>query len=1158
MDIELYLSRWFNRLASMALALACLAGLSVALAPGRTEGGTLVIPAWSFARGNVRICADPKEYADAGPVIVGGPRRPWGWTVEYDIDIPVTAAYTLQICYASTEARAVQVSFDNKDREKCCFGVTFERDAGGRPGKLTANSSAARWEGLRRRRLISLLEIKLDKGPHTLKLARRGPLPHIAAIRLDTPDEFPPGWNAPKYKVRDLKSVPAKYHKMFRNGSFPEDRYPTLEPAGDRRSGTITIGACTFDRGNVRIYASPDEYADAGPMAGGGPRDGKDGVVEYDIDFPAAGEYTLQVRYSAAEARPTEFLFDAKRIGVGCNGVTIGSSRFEIPVAYSWSSRIARWEQVRREGKVVRISTAAGRHTLKLTRRGPLPNLLELRFNASGDFPGDWKQPERKVRHIDRVPPRYRSGFMPPGAVNIAALRQAIADTSATFGSRYSGGRERLEKLSDLEAKKGALADGSAEQLQELHDELTALRSDALMSHPALNFDKLLFIKRSSAGYGHTYADQHSGKMGGNLCVLSPVSPEGKATPLVPELDGGLFDRFDLSYDAKKLVFGYRPPNRDDEKGKPGRGHRRIPESYRIYEIDLNPETGLMVSGSLRQLTFGGGDEDAEAIRRNRNRVMCVGQNFDDMDPCYLPDGKIMFTSTRAMQIVFCAPGSSVTNLYLIDADGKNLRRISNSPVNETAPSIMEDGRVIYTRWEYLDKGLGNGQSLWAIRPDGSGVDHVYKNNTIWPAAMSSARGIPGSRKIVTVSGGHHFAAVGPVVLVDARRSRRTTDAMDCITPEVGYPPSMGYPRSRFGTFMDPYPFSEKFFLVSHRPSVRRNRNARYALYVLDAWGNKAELHRDPEMSCFQALPLRARRRPTMVAKMSEAENPKTAKPAVLFVQNVYEGMKGIERGRVKYLRVMGALPWAWNHRGISWALGHKADPHRKKIYGVAKVHEDGSAYFTAPAGENIFFHALDENYMALQLMPTFINMMPGETRSCVGCHELRRKAPGPMRAFPEAMKYPPQALAPQPGDKGPRMVHFATDVQPIFDKHCVGCHGGEKPKARLDLAGVPTSKYSRGYENLIDRDLVSFADCRYGSSNFVAVPPLTRGSHLSKLSARIRKDPCKAKITRAEFIRTVTWIDANVPYYGTYRGKRNLQDKDDPDFRLPPLLAAP
>jgi len=367
---------------------------------------------------------------------------------------------------------------------------------------------------------------------------------------------------------------------------------------------------------------------------------------------------------------------------------------------------------------------------------------------------------------------------------------------------------------------------------------------------------------------------------------------------------------------------------------------------------------------------------------------------------------------------------------------------------------------------------------------------------------------------------------------------------------------SFGY-HTMFGMFMDPYPFTEKFFLVSHTFGAKRRGSQHYDLYMLDAWGNRARLYGDSEMSCFAPIPLRPRHRPARIASVRHGGKGEEARRATLFIQDVYEGMKGIERGRVKYVRVMGALAWPWDQHGISWNLGFHADPHRKKIYGVAKVHEDGSCYFTAPPGENLFFQALDENYMALQQMPTFINLMPGENRSCIGCHENRRKAPNMARGMPQAMNHPPQTLAPQPGDTGPRMVHYPTDVQSILDKHCVRCHGGEKPKARLDLTGVPTHKYNRSHENLIRRRLVSFADCRYGSANFRAVPPLTRGSHLSKLTAQIRKEPCKTNLTREEFIRIVTWIDANVPYYGTYRGKRDPKYKDDPDFRPPPAMVA-
>jgi len=180
---------------------------------------------------------------------------------------------------------------------------------------------------------------------------------------------------------------------------------------------------------------------------------------------------------------------------------------------------------------------------------------------------------------------------------------------------------------------------------------------------------------------------------------------------------------------------------------------------------------------------------------------------------------------------------------------------------------------------------------------------------------------------------------------------------------------------------------------------------------------------------------------------------------------------------------------------------------------------------------------------------------VPGEQRSCIGCHEHRRLAPRAADTRPLAMDQPAQTLVPQPGDTGSRMVDFAADVQPILDKHCVGCHGGREPKGHLDLVGVPVGKFSRSFDNLVGSGLVNYRACNYGAAHFLAVPPLTHGSHRSKLVDQIRQAPCRANITREEFIKIVTWIDANIPYYGTYRGKRNLQDKDHPDFRALPLV---
>jgi len=1096
------------------------------------QAGSLVIPAWSFARGNVRIHASPDPFADAGPVVGSGPEQPWGCVVEYDIDFPVTGKYTLQVCYAAAEARPMEIYFDSQMlAEKCCTGVTFSPASSDEPAACTWNSSGATWEGLYNRTSLQVpLQLSITKGKHTLKFSRGGPLPHLVALRLDTPEAFPEDWKPARFTVRDLESIPAASRTAFQAAG--DAQVVALPPCfnemiGAKVAGSLSIPAWTFDRGNARIYASPEQDADDGPLVGSDPLTHGGGVVEYDIDFPVAAEYTLQISYAAAEARPVDVLLDGKNLGRSCYGVTPGTARVELPVKFSWSSRYAMWEE-----KPLKLSVTEGKHTLKIARNGPLPHLVALRLDSPVAFPKDWKQPARKVRHLDGVPAPERAAFLPPGAVNVAALRLAIQDTMAEFGAQYPDGQPCLQQLAELEASQSAAEGGTDEDRQKIEDALAALRRRAMLAHPALKFDKLLFLKRSADLYGHTYHDQDSNTMGGNLCILSPVTPDGKVTPLVPELDGGLFGQFDLSFDARKVVFAYK------KKG----------ESFYIHEIDLDPSTGVMVPGSLRQLTFGT-DEEAKAFRCN---IVSDGHTrFNDIDPCYLPNGKIMFVSTRATRIVFCAPGATVTTLHIMDADGKNLHRVSESPVNETAPSVMDDGQVIYTRWEYVDKGLGNAQSLWSVRPDGSGVDHVYKNNTVWPAAMSSARSIPGSKKIVTIAGGHHTAAVGSVVVVDPTRSRSDIDAMTSLTPETGYPPSMGFPTTKFGTYMDPYPFSEKFFLVSHNPGKHEKAIA-YGIYALDAWGNRAELYGDAEISCFEPMPLRPRRMPTEIAPLARAEDVKENRETSLFIQDIYQGMTGIERGRVKYVRVMGALPWPWDENGISWSLG--TDPHRKKIYGVVKVHEDGSAYFNVPPNENIFFQALDENFMALQQMSTFVNLVPGEQRSCIGCHEPRKNAPGTASIRALALDQPAQTMTPQPGDTGPRMVDFAADVQPALDQHCVACHGGEEPKGRLDLAGVPTGKYSRSYDNLIGKGLISYRDCAYGQAHVQAVPPLTHGSHRSKLIAQIQQDPCKTGLTREEFIRIVTWIDTNVPYYGTYRGKRDLQDKDDPDFRALPL----
>ena len=927
-------------------------------------------------------------------------------------------------------------------------------------------------------------------------------------------------------------------------------------------AGALKIDAWEFDRGNARVSENPGQYGDYRDkhpelMLTAG--DTLPWSVEYDFDFPVDAAYALRVRYASAGVRPLDVLLDNKPVGKCCFKETCNAPPYmdrhpNVHIGLperTWDRHGAEWEDS------CRIKITAGKHTLKFACNGPPANLIEIRLESPVAFPKGWKPARRKL-DLSRIPVRYRNVFLPPNAVNTAALRLAIEDNIKAFGAKYPDGRRYLKELADLEKKQiDARETGTPEGMQGLHEALTALRRRAMLAHPALKFDKLIFgtqVFRIMSSYTGQKLSMKS-RPGGNICVLSPVSPDGKVTELVPELSGGSFGRFNLSFDATRIAFCY---------GKVG-GH------FRIYEIDIDPKTGRRAGGkSPRQLTFSC-DLEAETMKRYAGTHCAEG--FEDMDPCYLPNGKIMFVSTRSQRSVLCNP-TTVTTLHVMDADGKNMVCISRGQVNELDPRVLDDGRVVYMRWEYVDKGFGNVQSLWAVRPDGSGSDHVYKNSVIRPGTMLNAASIPNSRRIVAIGAGHHGGLCGPVVLIDARRNRRTADAMENITPEISYPGLYNMTRGK-GDFQEPYPFSEKFFLVSHRPGgVKHESGAAFGIYVLDSWGNRAELYRDPDLSCVLPAPLRPRRTPTDITPVDLPTEEKDRKLATMFMLDVYQGLPDIERGRVKYLRVMEAMNLGWydtwraqvqgdngNFQQIS-AVSNGGDVARKYVHGIATVHEDGSAFFTVPANKNIYFQALDANYMELQRMRTFLNLLPGENRSCIGCHEFRRKAPNLKKtARPKAMARGIEALYPQPGDTGPRAVHYPLDIQPILDRHCVRCHSGAEPKGGLVLTDEPTKFFNRSYEALTyharlqKKALVSFLyTSTFGSAHVPIEPPLTFGSHRSKMVEQIRKAPCKSKLTREEFIKIVTWIDANAPFYGTHRGRKNIKWKDHPDFRPLPL----
>ncbi len=697
----------------------------------------------------------------------------------------------------------------------------------------------------------------------------------------------------------------------------------------------------------------------------------------------------------------------------------------------------------------------------------------------------------------------------------------------------------------------------------------------------ARGIEEIAFISRITYTANHYYTEYVNSAWlpGGNLCVLDLRT--GEVRELLPEMSSGIFERFDISFDARRMLFAWKS------------GHR---EGHRLYEVNVDG-TGL------RQLTFPQDDEE-DLVRRYGGGYH---HGTDDMSPCYLPDGGIAFISTRCQYGTLCDDPDDFTTtvIHRMDGDGGNMRQLSTSALNESSPVMLEDGRLMYTRWEYLDKGAVSVKCLWTMRPDGTGSAEVYGNTLALPPTLIYGRGIPGEAHEYVVAGTPHFPqwGVGTIIRIDTREDIRTRDPMTYMTPYVDIRGEGGFEfRRPDGTwygdgwghgplFRDPYPLARDRFLVAHKPEgSRHNHPTAYGLYLLDEEGNVQLLHRDPDISSWQPMPLAPRAKPPVLEGVRDPAL-KDQDVARVMVMDVHHGMEDVEHGTIKYIRILEQRPRPWSARryypGDLYDQQHAVitkDTHLglKVQHGIVPVEEDGSANFMVPSDASIFFQALDEDYMAVQTERTFVNYMPGEIRSCIGCHATPQSIARTSFAnsTPQAMMRAPSIPGPQPGEeRGQRALDYVQDVQPVWDRHCVECHSGNDPKGNLNLSGEMTDLFNISYEQLVperrrghhDRKLLGpvIGENHPKTGNVHYLPPRSLGSHTSVLVALLTKgtvqlaDPEQQR--RAEHliavhqdinvpvedrIRVSNWVDTNAQYYGSYWGRRNIRYRDMPDFR--------
>lgn len=606
---------------------------------------------------------------------------------------------------------------------------------------------------------------------------------------------------------------------------------------------------------------------------------------------------------------------------------------------------------------------------------------------------------------------------------------------------------------------------------------LWAIRRLALRN-PLLDFDEILFVKRAPTMFPHI-SDQYYGwfsRGGGGIFLMSGFKEgEPRLRCITEGWPEGNFLRPDLSCDGNKVLFSYCRyyPHVAEIPDKTARDELPEDSFYHLYEMNLDG-TGV------RRLTQG---------------------RYNDFDGRYLPDGSVVFLSTRkgaALQAGYesaqttCAatqPESYVRcggdkkrpvpvfTLHRMDADGGRIRAISAFENFEWTPAVGHDGQILYARWDYIDRFNGSFMSLWSTRPDGAQAQLVYGNYTSKPQCVFEAQPIPGSQKLIFTASAHHSITGGSLVLLDRSRGMEFEAPLQRITPEVCFPETEGSPPCYYA---GPWPLSEEHYLVtwSDQPlpihaymkeDDKRNPPNASGIYLYDAFGNLNLLYRDPAITSETPIPVKPRPRPF---RMADQVDLNADQEGSLLLQDVYAGMGDLPRGAVERIRVVGVLPKVQPFMNTP-VLGVSAEDPGKFVLGTAPVEPDGSAHFRVPSGVPVFFQALDKDHMALRTMRTLTYVQPGQSLSCIGCHEPRESAPATPR-MPAAAKRAPSPLTPEATGTWP--LRYDVLVQPVLDAQCVRCH---QPGYADALAAAFDLTPAKSYDTLLaygDNDLRTLA----------------------------------------------------------------------------------
>ncbi|MGL4594038.1 MAG: NPCBM/NEW2 domain-containing protein [Thermoguttaceae bacterium] len=763
-----------------------------------------------------------------------------------------------------------------------------------------------------------------------------------------------------------------------------------------------------------------------------------------------------------------------------------------------------------------------------------------------------------------RVEQTYRveSTFFPSDRdpVDIVLRRtRALLNHLRTLSTDEKGAPDLIEEEKALDAldaknKEMEVTDDVAniESRHSLFAEATSLREKIALQNPLIDFDKILFIKRhfnpEPEKTGNHMCDQFFGfhaRPGGGIFILEHAfDPEKRAVRNVFDdtsnaekkgiiqsgrLTGRKFDSTwgflspELSFDGKKMLFAA------SDTMQPRHSYTWNEDNcYHIFECDID-------GSNVKQITDGA---------------------FEDFDPCYLPNGRIIFISSRRGGFGRCH-GRAVPSytLHSMNSDGSDITMLSPHETNEWAPSVGNNGMVLYTRWDYVDRGFNQAHHPWTTFPDGRDPRAIHGNTSdveqSRPQFETSIRAVPNSSKLVGTSAMHHGQYFGSILLIDLNAPDDDSGGAPMtpvrrVTPEQLFPEVENRAHKDSANYGQPFPISDDYYLVVYDAfsGMGKGEANNYGLYLLDAFGNKVLLYRDPLISVQCPIPLKPRPVPPAIPHQvlvgvplqsgevfEPTDHESLPKTGVVGVIDVNRSIRPFPEGaKPTELRVVQLLPKT-NHIAHDPPIGYGDQKGARKILGTVPIQEDGSVRFELPVDVPVYFQLLDENGVAIQSMRSATYVKPGETLTCIGCHEGRQSSAIRQGAWKTAFRRSASIIKPEMSGTNP--FSYPILIQPILDKNCVECHAAESAAGKtfpLDRGDLSKHFYT-SFENL--RPFVFF----FNNAAFTEAKtmPGKFGANASKLWKILEDGHHDVNLTKEEKRALALWMDNNGDFYGSY-----------------------